>query len=103
MRCGGHFDVDRKRQRVELIERESVQPGFWDDQKRAQQLSKEKSGLELSIGQFDGEKKRVDDAVALWELAEEANDQATREEAKVAAGEAALGLQRLELARMLSG
>ncbi len=100
---GGRFDVDRKRQRVELIERESVQPGFWDDQKKAQALSKEKSGLELSIAKFERERSKVDDAIALSELAEEANDEGTREEAAAATIEARAGVQRLELARMLSG
>jgi peptide chain release factor 2 len=80
-----------------------VQPGFWSSQKRAQQLSKEKSGLELSLGQFAREKARLDDAIALWELADEANDEATREEAKAAAAEARAGVERLELSRMLSG
>ncbi|MFL5420951.1 MAG: PCRF domain-containing protein, partial [Myxococcales bacterium] len=103
MRCGGRFDIDRKRARVELIERESVQPGFWDDQKKAQSLGKEKSQLETALGQFEREKGRVDDALALWELAEEADDPHAREEAKVAAAEAASGIERLELARMLSG
>src|SRR5207248_2461229 len=82
MRSGGRFDIDRKRARVELIERESVQPGFWEDQKRAQALSREKSGLELQIAQYERERQRLDDAIALHELAEEANDAATREEAK---------------------
>jgi peptide chain release factor 2 len=86
-----------------LIERESVQPGFWDDQKRAQQLSKEKSGLEASLASFDRGRKAVEDVVALWELAEEADDQETREEAKRAAGGAAAEVGRLELAKMLSG
>ncbi len=103
MRCGGRFDIEKKRARVDLIERESAQPGFWDDQKKAQSLGKEKSQLEGAIGQFEREKARVDDAVALWELAEEANDPQTREEAKVAAADARAGLERLELTRMLSG
>jgi peptide chain release factor 2 len=103
MRCGGRFDIEKKRARVDLIERESVQPGFWDDQKKAQSLGKEKSQLEGAIGQFEREKARVDDAVALWELAEEANDPQAREEAKVATADAKAGLERLELTRMLSG
>jgi len=73
-RSGGRFDIDRKRARVELIERESVQPGFWEDQKRAQNLSREKSQLELSIASFERETQRLEDAFALHELAEEAND-----------------------------
>ncbi|MFL5406758.1 MAG: peptide chain release factor 2 [Myxococcales bacterium] len=99
----GSLDIDRKRARVELIERESVQPGFWDDQKKAQSLGKEKSQLETALGQFEREKGRVDDALALWELAEEADDPQARAEAKVAAAEAASGIERLELTRMLSG
>src|SRR3954464_6509283 len=102
-RCGGRFDIEKKRARVDLIERESVQPGFWDDQKKAQSLGKEKSQLETALAQFEREKRRVDDALALWELADEADDPQAREEAKVAAAEAASGIERLELTRMLSG
>ena len=80
-----------------------MQPGFWDDQKRAQQLSKEKSGLELQLGNFAREQARLDDAIALHDLGEEANDEATREEARAAAAEARAGVERLELSKMLSG
>ncbi|MGE5049306.1 MAG: peptide chain release factor 2 [Deltaproteobacteria bacterium] len=99
----GALDIDRKRARVELIERESVQPGFWDDQKRAQALSKEKSDLEAQLAQFERERQKLDDAVALYELAEEANDESARSEARAAVAEAHEGAARLELARMLSG
>ncbi len=102
-RCGGRFDIERKRARVELIERESVQPGFWEDQKRAQHLSREKSQLELAIASFEREKERLEDALALHELAEEANDEQARAEAKVATREAGQGVEQLELSRMLSG
>src|SRR5919108_802441 len=102
-RCGGRFDIARKRARIETIEHESVQPGFWEDQKRAQQLSREKSQLELSVAQFEREKQRLEDALALHELAEEANDESARAEARVAAREAAEGVARLELSRMLNG
>src|SRR3982751_2963859 len=103
MRSGRRFDIHRKRARVELIERESVQPGFWEDQKRAQALSKEKSGLELQLAQYERERQKLEDAVALHELAEEANDEATRVEARTALAEGVLGAQRLELSKMLSG
>src|SRR5256885_17115611 len=102
-RSGRRFDIDRKRARVELIERESVQPGFWEDQKRAQALSKEKSGLELQLAQYERERQRLDDAIALHELAEEANDAATWEEAKLAMAEAVQGAQRLRPSRELGG
>ena len=90
-RSGGRFDIEKKRARVELIERESVQPGFWDDQKRAQALSKEKSDLELQLAPFERERQKLDDAVALYELAEEADDEVARGEAKAAPGRGARG------------
>ena len=102
-RCGGRFDIERKRARVELIERESVQPGFWEDQKRAQHLSREKSQLELAIASFERAKQTLEDAIALHELAEEANDEQARAEAEVATREAERAVERLELSRMLSG
>jgi len=80
-----------------------VQPGFWEDQKRAQHLSREKSQLELAIASFEREKERLEDALALHELAEEANDEQARAEAKVATREAGQGVEQLELSRMLSG
>jgi peptide chain release factor 2 len=80
-----------------------VQPGFWEDQKRAQSLSKEKSGLQLQIASYERERARLEDAIALWQLADEANDEATRAEARQAVAEAERGTQRLELSKMLSG
>ena len=102
-RCGGRFDVEKKRTRISLIEQQSGQPGFWDDQKKAQSLEKEKSGLQLKVADFEREEKRLEDAAALAELAEEANDEPTRREAEVATAEAAAGIVRLELLRMLGG
>ncbi|TMB08528.1 MAG: peptide chain release factor 2 [Deltaproteobacteria bacterium] len=99
----GSLDIERKRARVDLIERESVQPGFWDDQKRAQHLSREKSQLELAIASYERVKQRLEDAVALHELAEEANDEQARAESEVATREVEQAVERLELSRMLSG
>ncbi len=55
------------------------------------------------MASFEREQQKLEDAAALWELAEEANDEPTREEARKATLEAAAGVERLELARMLSG
>ena len=45
---GGVFDVDRKKSRIALIERDSGQPNFWDDNAKAQGLLKEKAALEAT-------------------------------------------------------
>jgi peptide chain release factor 2 len=66
-------------------------------------LSKEKSGLQMQLAQYERERQKLEDAVALWQLAEEANDEAARAEAKTAAAEARAAAARLELSKMLSG
>src|SRR5207253_7688645 len=58
---------------------------------------------ELAIASFEREEQRLEDALALHELAEEANDEQARAEAQLATVEAAQGVERLELSRMLGG
>jgi peptide chain release factor 2 len=57
----------------------------------------------VAVSQFTRERQKLDDAAALWELAEEANDEGARAEARTAVAEAHAGAARLELAKMLSG
>ena len=68
-RSGGIFDLDRKRSRIALIERDSTLPNFWDDNTKAQSLLKEKSTLEASVGAYDKVMRGLDDAQTLLELA----------------------------------
>jgi peptide chain release factor 2 len=86
-----------------LIDRDSTQPGFWDDNVKAQALLKEKSTLEAAIGTYEKAARGLDDAQAMFELAAEANDEPTRKEAEGALEALAKDLSKLELARMLSG
>jgi peptide chain release factor 2 len=103
MRSGGLFDLDRKRSRIELIERDSAQPNFWDDNVKAQALLKEKATLEASVGGFDKAKRGLDDAEVLVQLAKEEGDDATAKEAEASLEGLEAQLAQLELARMLSG
>ncbi|MBU8899183.1 peptide chain release factor 2 [Corallococcus sp. H22C18031201] len=102
-RSGGIFDLDRKRSRIALIERDSTQPGFWDDNTKAQALLKEKSTLESKVGTFDKAMRGLDDAQVLMELAAEANDADSAKEAEDSLLSLEGEVAKLELARMLSG
>ena len=48
-----NFDVDRKRQRIRLIEAESLKPNFWQDYKKAAIKMKEMSDLESEIAKTE--------------------------------------------------
>jgi len=100
---GGPFDVERKRDRAAEIARLGEDPGFWNDNQRAQALLKEKAQLEAAVAEFQGALRLLEDAQALDELAEEARDESARAEAAVHAGDVALRVEALEFRRMLSG
>lgn len=100
---GGRFDVDRKKSRIALIERDSGLPNFWDDNVKAQGMLKEKTSLEKQVASFEKAQRAVDDAKTLIDLAAEMNDDASRQEG-IALIPAAEGLVKgLELEKMLSG
>ncbi|HVO21495.1 MAG TPA: peptide chain release factor 2 [Anaeromyxobacter sp.] len=99
----GSLDVDHKRDRAEEIARMGADPGFWADNARAQAVLKEKSQLEALVGQYDRVRRSLEDAQALHELAEEAQDDGARAEAAQATDGAEREVAALEFQRMLSG
>ncbi|MFY0566094.1 peptide chain release factor 2 [Archangium lansingense] len=99
----GHLDLDRKRSRIALIERESTLPNFWDDNTKAQAMLKEKTTLESSVNSYEKTLRGLDDAQVLFELAAEANDEDSAKEAEDSLGSLETEISKLELARMLSG
>jgi peptide chain release factor 2 len=102
-RSGGIFDVERKRSRVALIERDASQPDFWNDNTKAQSVLKEKAQLEATVGGYDRVQRGLDDAQTLLELAREMKDPASEEEAKASLPPLVGEIEKMELARMLSG
>jgi len=103
MFSGGIFDIDRKRSRVALIERDSAQSNFWDDNVKAQQVLKEKASLEQLISQFERTEQALEDAQVLLELAGSENDPTAIAEAEHALGQIDAEIASLELSSMLSG
>jgi len=100
---GGIFDLDRKRSRLALIERDAALPDFWNDNVKAQGLLKEKATLEAALGQFDRTVRGLEDAEVLHELARQEKDAGATEEALAAFDAAEKEIAKLEFARMLSG
>jgi peptide chain release factor 2 len=109
MRSGGAFDIDGKRARLREIDVEAQKPDFWEQNRVAQALLKEKAQLEALVEGFEKEERALQDSVAMLDLADEAAGSASsdadalRQEAAAAAAAGAQGVERLELALMLSG
>jgi len=98
--CGGIFDFDAKSERLTAVAKQLEDPGVWSDQKRAQELGKEKKQLDQVVGTLTSLDQRLKDSAELFELARAETDDATL--AAVAADVAEIGriVGDLEFRRM---
>ncbi|WP_432452048.1 MULTISPECIES: peptide chain release factor 2 [unclassified Agarivorans] len=99
----GYLDYDAKAEQLEEVSRELEQPEIWNDPARAQALGKERSALELVVKTIDNLTQGIEDVAGLVELAVEAEDEETFEEAQVEAADLVTQLEKLEFRRMFSG
>jgi peptide chain release factor 2 len=75
--CGGIFDFDAQSERLKTVAHDLEDPKVWTDQKRAQELGREKKQLEVVVGTLSGLDQNLKDAGELFELARTEGDDAT--------------------------
>ena len=91
------------RERLESLEADAADPSLWDDRERAESLLKQKASAERELKRFDSLATSLEDVEVLLELASEADDDETRQEAVDKLAGAELELDGAELRRMLGG
>ncbi|HLL25295.1 MAG TPA: peptide chain release factor 2 [Kofleriaceae bacterium] len=89
--------------KIEELDSVAARPNFWDDQKKAQSLLRDKKVLEQIVGGYDAQLRALADAEVLLELAEEASDEASAKEVEQVATNVQKALDDIEFKRMLSG
>ncbi|MCF2950074.1 peptide chain release factor 2 [Paraglaciecola aquimarina] len=99
----GYLDYDQKKERLEEVNRELESADVWNDPERAQGLGKEKVSLELVVETIEKLESGAEDVEGLVELAVEAEDQETFDEAQTELAELVKKLEVLEFRRMFSG
>ena len=99
---GGIFDYAHKKERLEEVTRELEQPEVWDDPPKAQSLGKERAALEQVIETLDNLEQGLEDIEGLVDLAVEAEDETTFNEAEDELQELLTQLEALEFRRMFS-
>ncbi len=101
--CGGIFDLPAKDKRLAEIDVEMGAPTFWEDNRRAQELIRERAELQRVVTRIGEFARAAEDLGVLIELAAEAGDGSL--DAEIAEGIARLSrdLDELELKIMLSG
>ncbi|WP_127348193.1 peptide chain release factor 2 [Pseudidiomarina mangrovi] len=99
----GYLDYDHKVERLEEVSRELEQPELWSNQERAQALGKERVALEQVVNTLRTLQQGLEDVEGLVDLAVEADDEATYDEAVAELEQLEAQLANLEFRRMFSG
>jgi len=85
------------------VELELGEPSVWDDPKRAQELGKERSSLEVVVEVIENIEQGTDDLKDLLDLAVEEDDEDTVAEVELELAKLVEQLEGLEFRRMFSG
>ncbi|MBU2969066.1 peptide chain release factor 2 [Pseudoalteromonas sp. C2R02] len=99
----GYLDYPLRKERLEEVNAELEDSAVWNEPERAQALGKEKSSLEAIVETIDVLDAGVEDVEGLVELAVEAEDEDTFDEAQSEANALIVQLEKLEFRRMFSG
>jgi len=102
-RFGGIFDYATKVERLEEVSRELEDPAVWNQPEKAQALGKERAALEAVVNTLNNLQQGLDDVEGLVDLAVEAEDEDTYNEAVTELEQLEAQLEALEFRRMFSG
>lgn len=103
MFLGGIFDYASKKERLEEVVAELEDSAVWNEPARAQNLGRERASLEAIVETIDNLEQGCEDVEGLIELAQEAEDEDTFNEAVSELEGLAAQLDKLEFRRMFSG
>ena len=97
------LDLDAMRREINGLREEAADPALWNDQDRAQGVTRRLSYLESELGKVEGLRSRLDDVQTLFELAEEMDDADTREEARRELESLGKDIEQMEIRTLMSG
>ena len=100
--CGGFFDFDAKKTRLNEIARLVEDPIIWNDNKRAQELGREKKHLEDLVVTLELIGQQLKDGFELLLMAKEENDDAMLESIADDLGHLEKKMSEMEFRRMFS-
>jgi peptide chain release factor 2 len=97
--------VDPEAMRTEAadLREQAADPGLWEDQARAQRVTRRLSYLEGELARLENLRQRLEDTRVLFELADDEHDQSARDEAAGDLAELRKEIDQLEVRTLLSG
>ena len=100
---GGIFDLPTKENRLTELDKLIAKPDLWNDQERAQKLTKERGAIERSLTNYKKIQDDLSENLELYELAVEEGEEELFEELASTVDHIKAAVQEMELDRMLSG
>ena len=91
------------RSEIEQLERRAAEPGFWDDMENSQKILQKTSNLKAKVEKYEKLDARYEDAMALIELGDEAEDLSVLEEAQQELEAIEKEIERQRLETLLTG
>ncbi|MFT7223799.1 MAG: peptide chain release factor 2 [Cellvibrionaceae bacterium] len=103
MCSGGIFDYDSKKEKLVEVQLQLAEPEVWNDQRRAQNLGRERSSLEMIVKTIDDLDQGVSDTLELLLMIAEEGDESSLIEIQRDIDRLNGHLSTLEFRRMFSG
>jgi peptide chain release factor 2 len=97
------LDPDAMRKEADSLRERWADPGLWEDQEQAQEVTRRLSYLDGELARLEALHSRLDDTMAGFELAESEHDEPTREEAERELAALRKEIDQLEIRTLLNG
>lgn len=100
---GGHFDIDKKKEELKSLQKETEDPSFWTNRDKKDQVLSEISNKKESIDKIESMKKKIQDNLEILELLETENDEDLATQAATEIKKLPSEIEQLNLLVLLSG
>ena len=95
--------LGQMRSEIDQLENRAAEPGFWDDMENSQKILQRTANLKAKVEKYEKLEARYEDALALIELGDEAEDESLIEEAQQEIDGIRADIDRQRLETLLTG
>ena len=95
--------LGQMRSEIQQLENRAAEPGFWDDMENSQKILQRTANLKAKVEKYEKLEARYEDALALIELGDEAEDESLIEEAQQELDGIRADIDRQRLETLLPG
>ncbi len=100
---GKALGLERLREEVEMLEHKSAEPGFWDNMEQAQKITQRMASLKGKDESYQKLQSRAEDAMALIEMGDEAEDLSLLPEVQEELDGISAQIETMRLSTLLTG